>query len=236
MGEAFNFNVAGILPTNTLAKTGDPLGDDINKTVEEFAKLLIAQITNQDPDKPVEMTETITQYSQMLSSLGQIKANNALVQFGQVNISTDIIGKRIAYTTGKSYNPVTKQLEDNRVEDVVTEVDFSGTAPAVKVAGSNKVIPVKDIIGIYNNSTSEITANSPTNAAMMVGKNIRYLGSVPNDDYVDEATTPNIPKFKEGLKTGKVTGVTFGPVPLLDIEGETVLVPMTRVAGFTDPV
>lgn len=132
MAETFNFNVAGILPTNTLAKLGDPIGDDINKTVEEFAKMLIAQITNQDPDKPVELTETITQYSQMLSSLGQIKANNALVQFGQVDISKDIVGKRIAYTKGKSVDPVTKKLVDSKVEDVVTQVDFTGTNPAVK--------------------------------------------------------------------------------------------------------
>lgn len=236
MGEAFNFNVAGILPTNTLAKTGDPLGDDINKTVEEFAKLLIAQITNQDPDKPVEMTETITQYSQMLSSLGQIKANNALVQFGQVDVSTQIIGKRIAYTKGKTVDPVSKQLVDIRVEDVVTEVDFSGTNPAVRVAGSKDTVPVKDIIGIYNNSTSEITANSPTNAAQLVGKNIEYLGMINNPDYVNAATTPDEPEMIEGLKKARVTGITFGPVPLLAIEGETVLVPMTRVAGVSDPV
>lgn len=235
MGEAFNFNVAGILPTNTLSKSGDPLGDDINKTVEEFAKLLIAQITNQDPDKPVEMTETITQYSQMLSSLGQIKANNALVQFGQVNVSTDIIGKRIAYTKGKTVDPETKQLVDIRVEDVVTEVDFTGTNPAVKVAGSKNTVPVKDIIGIYNNSASEITANSPTNAAQLVGKNVHYMTMIDNPEY-DPVTAPDEPKLVEGLKKAKVTGVTFGPVPLLAIEGETVLVPMSRVAGVSDPV
>lgn len=232
MGEAFNFNVAGILPTNTLAKTGDPLGDDINKTVEEFAKMLIAQITNQDPDKPVELTETITQYSQMLSSLGQIKANNALVQFGQVDISKDIVGKRIAYTKGKTLDPVTKKLVDQRVEDVVTEVDFTGTNPAVKVASSSDAVPVKDIIGIYNNSTSQITSSG--NAAQLIGKNVGYIKSIPNPAFIDEATTPDEPKQIESLSTGRVTGVTFGPIPLLTIEGEADFVPMTKIAGVSE--
>ncbi|RZL00025.1 MAG: hypothetical protein EOO89_30725, partial [Pedobacter sp.] len=163
MADGFNFNVAGLLPTNTTSKSADPIGDDINKTVEEFAKLLIAQITNQDPDKPAEMTETITQYSQMLASLGQIKANNAIVQFGQVNVSQDLVGKKIAYTTGKQYDSEKKQYVDISHVDVVTAVDFTGTAPAVRVAGSNAVVPVANIIGISNNETSKIKTSDAAN-------------------------------------------------------------------------
>ena len=231
MADGFNFNVAGILPTNTTSKSADPIGNDINKTVEEFAKLLIAQITNQDPDKPAEMTETITQYSQMLSSLGQIKANNALVQFGQVNISQDVVGKKIAYTKGKIVDPITKQLVDDRREGVVTEVDFTGTAPVVRVAGSDDKIPVKDIIGIYNNETSKIKAES---AAQLVGKSVSYTKSIPNPDFVDPVTTPDVPKQIQSIVRAKVTGVTFGPIPLLTVDGEADYIPMTAVSGVSE--
>ncbi len=231
MADSFNFNVAGILPTNTTSKSADPIGDDINKTVEEFAKLLIAQITNQDPDKPAEMTETITQYSQMLSSLGQIKANNALVQFGQVDISQDVVGKKIAYTKGKIVDPSTGQLVDDRREDVVTEVDFTGTFPAVKVAGSEDKVPVKDIIGIYNNQSSVIKAE---NAALLVGKSVSYSKSIPNPDFVDAITTPDTPQQIQSVVQGKVTGITFGPIPLLTVDGESDFIPMTAVAGVSE--
>lgn len=230
MGDTFNFGVKGILPTNTLAKTGDPLGDDINATVEQFAKLLIAQITNQDPDKPAEMTETITQYSQMLSSLGQIKANNALVQFGQVDLSKDLVGKRIAYSKGKTVQD--GKLVDIKVEDVVTEIDFTGTNPAVKVASSKDTVPVANIIGIYNNDTSKIT--SAENAAQLVGKVVGYTKYVPNPAYIDAATTPSEPQEIQTVVNGKVTGITFGPIPLLSIEGESDFVPMTNVAGVAE--
>ena len=231
MADGFNFNVAGLLPTNTTSKSADPIGDDINKTVEEFAKLLIAQITNQDPDKPAEMTETITQYSQMLASLGQIKANNAIVQFGQVNVSQDLVGKKIAYTTGKQYDSEKKQYVDISHVDVVTAVDFTGTAPAVRVAGSNKIVPVADIIGISNNETSKIKTSD---AANLVGKKVEYYKDIPNPNFIDAATTPEEKPTQQELVTARVTGVTFGPVPLLTVEGENDFLPMTSVEGILE--
>jgi flagellar hook assembly protein FlgD len=224
MSEPFNFSVAGLLPTNTKQKSLDPIGDDVNKITEEFAKLLIAQISNQDPDKPAEMTETITQYSQMLSTLGQIKANNALIQFGTVQVGKDVIGKTISFTTGTSVQDG-KQV-DNLRTGIVTSVDFSTETPRVYVNGYENAVNVADIRNIYGDN--QLT--SLQSAAQLVGKDVTYYKMAPNPAFVDADTTPDQqPEIPQTFQ-GTVAEVNFTTqIPTLKISGETTDIPMTSV-------
>jgi flagellar hook assembly protein FlgD len=224
MSEAFNFNVAGLLPTNTKTKNLDPIGDDINKITEEFAKLLIAQISNQDPDKPAEMTETISQYSQMLATLGQIKSNNAMVQFGQVQIGKDVVGKTISFSTGTRWENG-KQL-DNLVTGIVTGVDFSTESPRVYIDGYPTPVDVADIRNIYG--ANQLT--SLESAAQLVGKDVTYVKMAANPAYVDDTTTPDQDPQIPQQFVGTVAEVDFSTqIPKLKISGDADAIPMTSV-------
>ena len=232
MSETFNFGVAGLLPTNTKTKSADPIGDDVNKIVEDFARLMIAQISNQDPDKPQDATETVTQYSQMLATLGQIKANNAVVQFGQVQVGKDVIGKTITYTKGMYQNAEGNYVDDLRT-GIVTEVDFTGESPAVKLAGSGDKIPVESIRQIY--TPNQVT--SVPQAAATVGKNVQYKKSAPNPNYIDAATTPNEPLNTVQDFSGVVSSINLAAddgIPRLTIVGDPDPVPVTNVISVNN--
>jgi flagellar basal-body rod modification protein FlgD len=93
---------------------------------EQFLKLLVAQITNQDPDHPMDSTDMITQFAQIQSALGL----NSLIQSSQNY-------QRVA-TAGTLLNqPVTVYDADRKLkfEGTVKGLDFSGTMPLVNVDG-----------------------------------------------------------------------------------------------------
>lgn len=228
MAETFNFSIKGLLPTNTKAKSKDPVGDDINAIVTDFAKLLIAQIQNQDPDKPQDITETVTQYSQMLATLGQVKANNATVQFGEIQIGKDSIGKTVSYSLGTGIDPDTKQLVENLRTGVVTGLDFSRETPQVfiDVDGTNVTVDVDKIRNIYE----ENQMSSLQKGALIVGKTVDYLKEATNPDYVDNITTPNEPRTIAQTFSGIVTAVDYStPIPTAVISGEVDPISLTKV-------
>ncbi|MFN8671877.1 MAG: flagellar hook capping FlgD N-terminal domain-containing protein [Candidatus Sericytochromatia bacterium] len=218
MAETFDFKVAGILPQYSKSKSADPIGDDINKIVEEFAKLLIAQISNQDPDKPAENTDVINQYSQMLATLGQVKANKVLEQQAQVQVSYDSVGRTIVYKTGQQRNPTTNTLEDVLERGIVTAVDFSLETPRVYVDGRADAVPVADIRGIG----MENQIQTAYKGALVVGKTVDYVKQIANPAFVDAVTTPTEPQFIQQTFSGIVTSVDFstGAIPVLSISGE----------------
>ena len=228
MAETFNFSVQGLLPTNTKAKSKDPVGNDINAIVTDFAKLLIAQIQNQDPDKPQDITETVTQYSQMLATLGQVKANNATIQFGEIQIGKDSIGKTVSYSLGTAIDPNTRQLVENLRTGVVTGVDFSGETPSVTIDidGSAVTVEVDKIRKIYE----ENQINSLQKGALIVGKTVDYVKDATNPAYVDSITTPNEPQTILQTFSGIVTAVDYAtPIPTAVISGETDPISLTKV-------
>lgn len=226
MSEAFNFSVAGLLPTNTKQKSADPIGDDVNKITEEFAKLLIAQISNQDPDKPPELNEVITQYSQMLATIGQIKANNALVQFGQVEVGNNVIGKTVSFSRGTYTDPKTKKIVDDLGTGIVTGVDFSLDAPRVMIDGETNPIAVDKIRGIYN----ENQMSSLQKGAAIIGRTVDYKKLAANPAYISATATPKEAPMKYQDFSGVVTAVDYsGEIPQAVISGETKSIPLTHI-------
>lgn len=228
MSEAMNFAIAGILPTNTTSKSKDPVGDDVVKITEEFAKLLIAQISNQDPDKPQDITETVTQYSQMLATLGQVKANNALVQFGQVQIGSDVIGKQIKFREGTTVMDG-KQVDILR-SGIVTAVDFSTDAPKIYVEGYPTPVDVKEIRVIEQSNQMA----SVQSGAQLVGKTVSYIKYVANPAYPGDGqpNPANEPAQIAQEFTGIVTQVDFtkSSTPQLGVSGEPDPVSLTMVS------
>ena len=95
---------------------------------EAFLKLLVAQLKYQDPSKPVDASEMISQSAQLsvVDKLDQI--NNALSESGATNRLTlggSIIGKQIIFAGTDGY-PVT---------EVVNAVSFDGPLTVLR-AGS----------------------------------------------------------------------------------------------------
>ena len=124
-------DVASRLPTKALGQ-------------DDFLKLLVAQLSAQDPMNPQKDTEFIGQMAQF-SSLEQTKAMQAdiagLRTDQQVQQATSLIGRTVAIrTTG-----------GETATGLVTGLNLEGTAPRVVVNGLP--YPVSDVLGISATNT-----------------------------------------------------------------------------------
>lgn len=139
------FQTLGVTPPNTDAKghpTTNVVDLDPTQIVEQFAKMLVAQISNQDPDNAMDPTQIITQYAQMTSSLGLAKLTNQTGFYEHIRLAASSIGKTISY-----YDPA-DDSKSTLLVGTVTEADFTEANPNVIVNGTD-AIPVTDIATIY---------------------------------------------------------------------------------------
>lgn len=107
---------------------------------EAFLKLLVAQISNQDPMKPMEGTEFVTQLSQFAAveqaiqqtkNLETLSAQMSGVSNAQV---TDLVGKSVTV----------KGADGKDVTDVVKQISFEKGYPEIVLTGGTTV-PVSSL-------------------------------------------------------------------------------------------
>jgi flagellar hook assembly protein FlgD len=118
------YRIQSILPQPPAA-----LADNANTQTNpetDFLKLMVAQLQNQDPDKPMDGTAMITQMTQMdaaiaMQRMGYLnKADNA------VSTAASLLGRQVTLKDPHSGKSITGK---------VSTVDYSGNLPAVMVNG-----------------------------------------------------------------------------------------------------
>lgn len=195
-----DFSIKAITPTYR-GKGGNQVVDaDPVKLSEEFAKLLVAQITNQSPDNPIDATEIISQNAQMTASLATIRLANQMGHYELVKVASSCVGKQIKYR-----DPVLNM----EMTGIVTAADFTGDFPKVRVdTGVGYLeIPVENILQIYREP--KVTKADPS--LMVFVQNC--LGH--NVDYKDPET---------GLPmTGLVISTDFTEdIPRVEVNGKLI--------------
>ena len=130
-----NSAVGGILgsaqnPLATLAGSSNALKNQgLDKDM--FLKLMITQLQNQDPTKPMDSTAFASQLAQF-SSLEQMATMNqnmaGLVAFSAANEAIAMIGKTVGYK-----DPLTGQISAGQV----TQVKLVGGTPTLLVNGAS---------------------------------------------------------------------------------------------------
>lgn len=92
-----------------------------------FLKMLVAQLTNQDPEAPLNATDMIAQFAQV----------NAAISMSQINEVT-LANQRVAAATALIDRVVTVKVgRDNYIQGRVESLDFSkpDQMPRVRVNG-----------------------------------------------------------------------------------------------------
>ena len=130
--------MAGVNNTQ-LNKDGNMLGKDA------FLKLLVTQISNQDPTEPMDNRDLVLQLSQFstLESTQQLNSNmEAYIEKASLATATSLLGKDVVYLDSKSGE------------------DFIGTVSSVKKSTNGYVlnigsdeIPFDNIRYVYNTGT-----------------------------------------------------------------------------------
>jgi flagellar basal-body rod modification protein FlgD len=129
---------------------------------DQFLKLLLAQLQNQDPTSPMENTD-------MMAQMAQFSALEAMQQMaGATNASQayGMIGKGVV---GFIRDPIT-----NAVRDVIGTVDSAGIEggkPFVKVG--NAMVWLENVLQVFDNSIIAGDGTQLMAGTAMVGKFVR---------------------------------------------------------------
>lgn len=141
-------NTGATMPTIT---QNNKKAKDNSMGKDDFLKMLITQLQNQDPLKPMEDTEFIAQMAQF-SSLEQMQNMNKSVLTTQ---ATGMIGKTISWS-------------DNTTGDVQ-----SGVVKAVKIVdGQPKLAMAERLV-----EARKITSGKTANLLDMIGTTVKWLAS-----------------------------------------------------------
>ena len=135
--------------TGTTSKTGSTIGAAAGMGKDDFMKLLIAQLQNQDPMKPMDDKEFITQLAQFSSLEATNKMTDTLEEMAGAQLlaqAASLIGKQIS-----------AKLEDGTVvTGLVSQVHMVDGKPQVVVNGQEIAT------SLITNITSAPAATTPT--------------------------------------------------------------------------
>lgn len=120
----------------TTTTESDPAAQEM-----DFLKLLVAQISNQSPDDPMDPTAMITQYSQMQAAIGLVKLNNSTRIYQNSSMAAALMQQPVTLR-----NPSAAEGDPALVQGTVTAVDFSTDIPRVQVNGL--YYPLTDVIHV----------------------------------------------------------------------------------------
>lgn len=187
-----DFAIKSLLPRSGAGTGAANVVDDPTQMAEEFAKLLVAQISNQDPEAPLDPTQIISQNAQFTASLATVRLANQMAHYEQVASTMSIIGKQAGYTDPNDFTE-TEQL------GTISGADYTTTPPSLIIDGRS--IPMDNILGILDNGTTGGTGSSSAslNKLELLGKNVEYfdsnnntvVGVVDEVDMISELVTIN---------------------------------------------
>ncbi|MFN3428651.1 MAG: flagellar hook assembly protein FlgD [Candidatus Sericytochromatia bacterium] len=118
-----NFRIQSITPKVPAALRSNELEEDPQG---DFIKLMVAQMQNQDPEKPMDGTALISQMVQMNSAMAIQRMSYLSSENHAVSTAASLLGREVMLQDPKTGALVTGE---------VSTVDYSGDKPTVVVNG-----------------------------------------------------------------------------------------------------
>lgn len=167
-----DFAIKSLLPRSSgTASASNVVDDDPNEMAEEFAKLLVAQISNQDPEEPLDASEIISQNAQFTASLATVRLANQMAHYEQIASTMRVMGKPVEYTDP---NDFTETLQVG----IVQGADYSTSPPSLIIDGL--AIPMENISRVDVDPGSAAEANQSQQLQQLqqmqlLGQSIEYF-------------------------------------------------------------
>ena len=123
METSTNYRIQSIVPQVPGVLRGNELQENPQ---EEFIKLMVAQLQNQDPEKPADGTAMITQMVQMNAAIAMQRMSYLSTENHAVTTSAALLGRQVLINDPETGKIVTGE---------VSTVDYTGDKPQVIVNG-----------------------------------------------------------------------------------------------------
>jgi len=174
-----DFAIQSLLPKATgRASSTNVVDQDPGQMAEEFAKLLVAQIQNQDPEAPLDPTQIISQNAQFTASLATVRLANQMAHYEQISSSMQAIGRPAEYIDPNDFTE-TPQI------GMVSGADYTTQPPSLIIEG--KAIPMDNILRLDGQTlTTEggggesVTELNKLKLLQLLGQNVEYFDSSNN--------------------------------------------------------
>ena len=163
---------------------------------DDFLKLLMTQLQNQDPSKPMEDTDFIAQMAQFSSLEQMTNMTSTFEKFikqqqqSQMIAYNQFVGKEITWHKLNDLEDGTTEIEEGTGK--VTSIQFKDDRILFNLEDGNQLEP--ENISQVNASTNE---SNMLQASMMIGKTVTYI----NDSNQEVSTLIKSVSFKNGLTT-----------------------------------
>ncbi|MEJ9231120.1 flagellar hook assembly protein FlgD [Peribacillus butanolivorans] len=190
-------------------KTGDSLGKD------DFLKLLLTQLQNQDPSSPMDNTEFIAQMAtfssleQMMNIGSQIDELIGLNQQNSLMNYNSFVGKEV---TWHILDESGENLAIEEGEGIVESIQYKGDNIYFILEDGTKLQPA-NISAMKQSST---TSNSLTNASELIGKRVTW-NDEENGDLSAVVTSVSMNKGKVQIEVDDESGTKLSLEQLIKI-------------------
>lgn len=156
-------------------KTGDgTLGKD------DFMKILITQLQNQDPTNPMQDTDFIAQMAQFSSLEQTMNLTKAFEEFAEVQNQSQLIqynsfvGKQVRWHEISEENGEDGQPIVNEGTGLISSVKFVGNSVKFVMEDGKEFMP-GNISEVMSGPSSTNSTNSLVEASMLIGKTVGYV-------------------------------------------------------------
>ncbi|WJY28734.1 flagellar hook assembly protein FlgD [Sporosarcina trichiuri] len=162
---------------------------------DDFMKLLIAQLQNQDPTNPMKDNEFIAQMAQFSSLEQTMNLAKAFEKFAETTNQSQMIQYNSFVGKEIKWHKVAEE-PDKEGNPVITE--GTGTIASIKYVNGSVVFTMKDGQELSPGNISEVltgsvSTNSLVEASMLIGKTVTYT-----DGEAEKTGTVNSVSNKDG--------------------------------------
>ncbi|GEM_PF-5559975 len=120
------YGLMGLIPEVPTSLRSGTL--DANRPEEEFIKLMVAQLQNQDPEKPMDGTALISQVTQMNAAIAVQRMSYLTTENHAVSTAAALLGKQVLIRQPDNGATLTGRVQT---------VDYSGKNPLIVVDGQS---------------------------------------------------------------------------------------------------
>lgn len=174
-------------------------------TIQTFYKLLMAEMSNQDPMEPMSNTEFISQ----MATFTSLQTQQDALYYNNANYAQSMLGKTVIIGAGAENN-------FKVVTGRVTKVDYSGGEFAVTVNG--KEYPLKNIMEVLDVNYGIAAGSDGAYATSLIGKYVT-VGAVNSfgDAVVEEGVVQRV-EIKDGEISVIVKNIAYPLYSVAKIE------------------
>lgn len=204
-------------PSETLSKYAEYFQESNSNSmisIETFYKLLMAEMTNQDPLEPTSNTEFVSQ----LASFSALQTNTDSLYYNTIAYATSLAGKTVTVATQG-----TSKDDLDIVTGVVTGVDISDEKDIeVYINGERyKLKNVMNVVGAASNIAGTSMGSDGAYAVSLIGKSVTVNSLTEGGSSVLDMGVVDSVEIKNGEYRVVVNGYSYGLNDVIKVTNPT---------------